>query len=319
MDYRLLGRSGLRVSGIGLGCNAFGSRCDAATASAIIDRAIDAGINLIDTADMYSGTASERIVGDALKRHQRESVVLATKGGARLGDGPNDRGSSRAHLTAAVNASLDRLQTDYIDLYQVHFADPDTPDDETMDILDDLVAAGKIRYAGASNYPAWRLCRALWASDHASTVRFQALQASYSLADRTAEAEVIPCCLDLGLGVLAYWPLGGGLLTGKYREGEPPPEGSRVRTQPIFEQSFTGPRLRLAAAITDLARQCGAEPTALALSWVRGRPGISSVLTGATAIGQLEQNLRAVDVQIEPEVAARLDELSRDSVWTPFR
>ncbi len=249
MEYRRLGRTGFRVSALGLGCNAFGSRTDEGSARAILDRAIAAGITLVDTADMYAEQDSERILGAALAG-RRDKVLLSTKGGARVGPRPNDGGASRQHLVTALEASLRRLRTDYVDLYSVHFPDPETPDEETLGTLDDLVRAGKIRYVCASNYAAWQVCRALWTSERRNTVAFQAVQASYSLVDRTVELELQPLCRELGLGLIAFWPLGGGLLTGKYAPDQEPPPGSRALTQPVFRASFTHERLLGARAAT---------------------------------------------------------------------
>lgn len=317
MEYRRLGHTGFRVSALGLGCNAFGGRADERSAKAILDRALEAGITLIDTADTYAHQASERILGEALAG-RRDEVILSTKGGSQVGDGANERGASRHHLIAALEGSLRRLRTDYVDLYTLHFPDPETKDEETLAALDDLVSSGKIRYICASNYAAWQLCRALWASDRCGTVAFQAVQASYSLVDRTVELEMQPLCLDQGLGLLAFWPLGGGLLSGKYAPGADPPPGSRALTQPVFQQSFTRDRQHLASELRRIACARGESPAALALAWVLRRPAISSVLVGATRVEQLEQNLSALHVELDDELV-ELDELSSPARWTPFR
>lgn len=318
MEYRTLGRTGFRVSALGLGCNAFGSRTDERTARSILDRALDAGVTLVDTADMYSDQESERILGEALAG-RRDRVVLSTKGGSRVGSGPNDAGASRHHLVTALEASLRRLRTDWVDLYTVHFPDPETPDEETLRALDDLVSAGKVRYICASNYAAWQVCRALWASDRRGTVAFQAVQASYSLVDRTVELETQPLCRATGLGMVAFWPLGGGVLTGKYAPDEEPPAGSRAMTQPIFQRSFTRERLLLARELQRLARAHEESPAAVALAWVLRRPAVSSVLVGATRVEQLEENLRAIELSLDDALVKELDELSDPARWTPFR
>ncbi|NKQ58032.1 aldo/keto reductase [Amycolatopsis sp. K13G38] len=318
MEHRRLGNTGFRVSALGLGGNAFGGRADARSARNILDRALAAGITLVDTADSYAGQESERILGEALTG-RRDQVVLASKGGSQVGAGPNDHGATRHHLIAALDGSLRRLRTDYLDLYTVHFADPETGDEETLSALEAMVSAGKVRYVCASNYPAWRVCRALWTSDRRGLVRFQAVQASYSLVDRTVELETQPLCLDQGVGIIAFWPLGGGLLSGKYAPGENPPPGSRALTQPIFRRSFTPQRLELARELRCIAEQRGETPGALALAWVLRRPGISSVLVGATRVEQLEQNLRCLAVEFDDELMEQLDSLSAASRWTPFR
>lgn len=318
MEYRRLGHTGFRVSALGLGCNSFGGRADPVAARAILDRALDAGVTLVDTADSYADQESERIVGEALVG-RRDKVILSTKGGSRVGDGPNDHGATRHHLVTALEHSLRRLRTDYIDLYTVHYADPETKDEETLAALDDLIRAGKVRYVCASNHAAWQVCRALWTAERRGTVAFQAVQASYSLVDRTAELELQPLCLDQGLGLIAFWPLGGGLLTGKYAPGEDPPSGSRALTQPIFQRSFTDDRLMLARELQRIAEERGETPNALALAWVLRRPGVSSVLVGATRAEQLDENLRGLSAQVDDELLKRLDELSTGSRWTPFR
>lgn len=318
MQYRRLGRTGFRVSAVGLGCNAFGSRADESAARAILDRALDAGVTLIDTADMYADQRSEEIIGVALSG-RRDAVVLSTKGGSRVGAGPNDEGATRHHLVRALEASLRRLRTDYVDLYTVHFPDPYTPDEETMSTLDSFVRAGKIRYVCASNFAAWQVMRSLWASERIGAVTIQAVQASYSLLDRTVETELRPMCQDRGLGLVAFWPLGGGLLTGKYVTDQAPPADSRVLTQPVFQRSFTRERHQLADEFASIARECDVQPAALALSWVLHQETVSSVLVGSTKPDQLSQNLRALDVALDPEMLERLDVLSAAARRTPFR
>lgn len=318
MEYRTLGHTGFRVSKLGLGCNAFGSRTDEGTARSLIDLALEAGITLVDTADMYSRQQSETILGAVLKG-RRDQVVLSTKGGSRVGPGPNDAGTTRHHLVAGLEASLRRLGTDWVDLYFVHFPDPDTPDEETLRALDDMVSAGKVRYIGVSNYAAWQVCRALWTSDVRNSVAFQAVQASYSLVDRTVELEMQPMCDALGLGLIAFWPLGGGLLTGKYDPDSPPPPGSRALTQPIFQGSFTQERLMLARELGRLVSARGQTPAAVGLAWVMQRKTVSSVLVGATRVEQLEENLRSVELELDDELVSELNALSDSTRWTPFR
>ena len=226
MEYRNLGRSGLKVSSMSLGTNAFGGRASEEASIAVIHRAIDGGINLIDTADIYTGSESERIIGKALK-DRRHQVVLATKAVFRTGPGPNDAGASRQHILDAVDASLRRLETDYIDLYQMHGFDPETPLEETLQTLNDLVRAGKVRYIGCSNYAAWQIVKALGISERNGWARFVSHQPEYSPANRKIEREVVPAGISEGVGQIVYFPLAGGLLSGKYKRGEAPPRAPR--------------------------------------------------------------------------------------------
>lgn len=313
MIFRSLGRSGLKVSAIGLGTNAFGGRATREASIAIVRRALDLGITLIDTANIYTGGHSEAIIGEAL-RGRRQEAVLATKAGMKTGEGPNDRGSSRHHLMREVEASLKRLGTDYIDLYQIHEFDPETPLEETLRALDDMVRAGKVRYIGCSNYAAWQVAKAQGIADRHHLTPFVSVQPSYSLADRAPERELVPCCLDLGLGIIAYFPLAGGILTGKYRAGQAPPEGSRARTQPRFADRMNEGNLALAATLTEMARELGCTPSQLALAWLIRQAAVAGAIAGATGVGQLEENARAAEVEVPADVMARLDEASR-----PFR
>jgi aryl-alcohol dehydrogenase-like predicted oxidoreductase len=310
MKYLPMGRTGVKVSAIGLGTNAFGGRAERDVSIAILRRAIDAGINLIDTANIYTQTKSETIIGEGLKG-RRHQVVLATKGGMKAGDGPNDTGSSRFHLMRELEGSLRRLQTDYVDLYQVHTWDAETPLEETLRTLDDMVRAGKVRYAGTSNYAAWQLARALWVSDRRNFVRFETVQPEYSLADRLVERELVPLCLDQGIGLIAYFPLAGGILTGKYRKGQEPPKGSRALTQPQFAKRLSDPSLRLAEEVGALATEVHCKPAQLALAWLIRRSAVCSAIAGATSVAQLEENLGALDVNPPDQVLNRLDEVSR--------
>lgn len=231
MNYRRLGSSGLKVSELGLGTNAFGKRADEKTSIRIIEHALDHGINFIDTANIYAGTESERIIGQALAG-KRQHVVLATKAGLIKGTGPNERGSSRYHLQQELDNSLKRLQTDYVDLYQIHTFDPHTPLDETLRALDDMVSAGKVRYIGASNYAAWEIMKALGISELKGYARYVSTQVSYSLADRTPERELVPLCMDQGVGIIPYFPLAGGFLRGNIiRTTGCRPVPGRIRTR----------------------------------------------------------------------------------------
>lgn len=309
--------SDLRVSVIGLGCNAFGTRADRAAAFAILDRALDAGITLLDTADMYGKGESEVILGEWLQG-RRDRLVLTTKGGG-AGNAPAERGGSRTYLKAAFEASLRRLRTDYVDLYYVHYYDDVTPDDETFGALDELRCEGKIRAVGVSNYAAWQVGRTLCASERNGFVRCSVVQASYSLIDRTAELEMLPLCRAENLGFYAFWPLGGGILTGKYHTDTPPPPASRLLTQPLFAQSVTSPRLTFAERVASIARDNGWSPSQLALAWVLGRSGVTGALCGATRPAQLDDNLGALDIDLPNQLMRELEELSADALRTPFR
>jgi aryl-alcohol dehydrogenase-like predicted oxidoreductase len=310
MKYLPMGRTGLKVSAVGLGTNSFGGRAEPAASTAILHRAIDAGINLIDTANIYTQTKSETIIGEGLKGRRRQ-VILATKGGLKAGEGPNDAGSSRYHLMRELEGSLRRLQTDYVDLYQVHTWDASTPLEETLRTLDDMVRAGKVRYAGTSNYAAWQLAKALWVSDRRDFIRFETVQPAYSLAERGVERELVPLCLDQGIGLIAYYPLYGGILTGKYRRGQEPPKGSRALTQPQFAQRLNESSLRLAEDVGALATEVHCTPAQLALAWLIRRPAVCSAIAGATSVAQLDENLGALDVVLSESIMSRLDEGSR--------
>lgn len=316
MEYRSMGRSGLKVSVVGLGTNAFGGRASRETAIRIVHEALDTGITLIDTANLYTGGASETIIGEALA-HRRPQAVLATKAGLRMGSGPYDYGASRLHLMRELDASLKRLRTDYIDLYQVHTFDPATPLDETLRTLDDMVRSGRVRYIGASNYHAWELAKANGIAERLNLVRFVSIQPSYSLADRTPENELVKMAVDAGVGMIAYFPLAGGILTGKYRAGEAWPVGSRADKDPQFVQRLDQARLALADGLSSLSGQMGCTPAQLALAWLIQRPGVVSAIAGATSPEQVGENLGAVSLEIPADVQSRLDQLSQPFIFGP--
>ncbi|MEC0203864.1 aldo/keto reductase [Paenibacillus lautus] len=318
MNYRRLGNSGLKVSELGLGTNAFGKRADQETSTRIIDHALDHGINFIDTANIYAGSESERIIGQALagKRH---NVVLATKAGLVNGQGPNERGSSRYHLQQELENSLKRLKTDYVDLYQIHTFDPNTPLEETLRTLDDMVTSGKVRYIGASNYAAWEIMKALGISELRGYARYVSTQTSYSLADRTPELELVPLCLDQGVGIIPYFPLAGGILTGKYGQGASTPAGSRAETDPNFNRFLEDRNLKLGQQVSQLAAEHGHSPSALSLAWLMNRPAVSTVIVGATKTEQLDDNLKSLEIEIDEALGSSLDEISDDFVHAkPF-
>src|SRR6266851_4103994 len=292
MEYRRLGSTGLKISCLGLGCGNFGGVGSAPEfyglgeneeqAFELMDRAWDAGINFFDTADAYGGGRSEAFIGQWLKAkgsRARDQLLLSSKVFNPVGTGPNDRGLSRRHILRQVDASLARLQTDRLDMYLIHEPDPDTPLEETLRALDDLVRTGKVLYVGASNIEAWRLARALWISDKNGRSRFEWVQNSYSLLDRAPEREVFPLCADQGLGFTAFSPLAGGWLTGKYRSGDPYPSGSRMTLRPEpYAHLPTGATYRALDALSEEARVRGIEMSALALAWALHHPQMTAVI-----------------------------------------
>ena len=303
MWYRQLGASGLRVSVLTMGTMTFGGAggfasvgsTDLEGARRQVDRCLEAGINLIDTADVYSDGLSEEILGQVLEG-RRDDVLVATKARMPMGDGPNDAGLSRHHLIRACEASLRRLRTDRIDLYQVHEWDGQTPLEETLQALDDLVHAGKVRYVGCSNYAGWQLMKALGIAERRGLTRFVSQQIHYTLQAREAEYELLPISVDQGLGVLVWSPLAGGLLSGKYRRGEAGPEGSRLLSgwdePPIRDQDKL---YDVVEVLVEVAKERGASPAQVALSWLLERPAVTSLVIGARTSEQLADNLGAAD------------------------
>ncbi len=319
MEYRRLGATGLKVSELCLGCMTFGRETDEATARRIIDRYLELGGNFLDTANVYAAGASEEITGRIIK-DRRDSVVLATKvrfnANIFLGKPvpPNDIGLSRRHIMAEVERSLRRLQTDYIDLYQVHSWDFETPIEETMRALDDLVRQGKVRYIGASNFTAWQLVKSLWVSDIHNYARFDSLQPQYSLISREIEREILPLCRYEEIGVIPWSPLGGGFLTGKYRSGGKPPEDARLSKMDLWGRLANERNYRTLEAVEQIARERGRTIAQIALAWVNQQPGISSVIYGARTVEQNEENLGAVGLRLE---SAELEALDRASALAP--
>jgi aryl-alcohol dehydrogenase-like predicted oxidoreductase len=284
-----LGNSGLKVSVVGLGCNNFGMRIDQDQTQAVVDAAIEAGITLFDTADVYGGTKSEEFLGKALGK-RRHDIVLATKFGMPVGGDPKKRGGSRKWIMRAVEDSLGRLGTDYIDLYQHHQPDRDTPLDETLRALDDLVSQGKVRYIGNSNYTGWQIADADWTA--AGGVRFTSAQNLYSLLERGVETEVLPACEHFGLGFLPFFPLASGLLSGKYRRGEAPPEGTRLAAWGARgAQAMSDANFDKVEALTNWAEERGHTILELAFAWLLGHPAVSSVIAGATSADQIKANV----------------------------
>jgi aryl-alcohol dehydrogenase-like predicted oxidoreductase len=319
MEYRRLGATGLKVSELCLGCMTFGRETDEATARRIIDRYLELGGNFLDTANVYAAGASEEITGRIIK-DRRDSVVLATKvrfnANIFLGKPvpPNDIGLSRRHIMAEVERSLRRLQTDYIDLYQVHSWDSETPIEETMRALDDLVRQGKVRYIGASNFTAWQLVKSLWVSDRHNYARFDSLQPQYSLISREIEREILPLCRYEEIGVIPWSPLGGGFLTGKYRSGSKPPEDARLSKMDLWGRLANERNYRTLEAVEQIARERGRTIAQIALAWVNQQLGISSVIYGARTVEQNEENLGAVGLRLE---SAELEALDRASALAP--
>ncbi len=327
MDYRQLGASGLRISTITLGTMGFAGtgwakpvgNLDVDDARRQIALARDAGVNIFDTADVYSAGQSEEILGQALGS-DRDEVLVATKVRMQMGDkdGPNDLGLSRYHIIKSVEASLRRLGTDHIDLYQVHEWDGQTPLEETMAALDSLVRSGKVRYIGASNYSGWQLMKALWVSDKTATERFVSQQIYYSLQARDAEFELVPVSIDQGLGILVWSPLAGGLLSGKYRRGQDAPEGSRRF------QGWTEPPVRnedqlydTIDVLVEIGQAHGVSAAQVALAWTLTKPAVTSLVVGARTEEQLSDNLAAATLKLEAEEVARLDDVSKMGLTYP--
>lgn len=316
MEYRRLGRTGLKVSTICLGTMQFGWTTDEPTAHTILNKAVELGCNFIDTADIYSrwaegnpGGVSEQIIGNWLAAGgaRRQDVILATKVRGEMGSGPNDQGLSRQHILNAVEASLERLQTDYIDLYQVHWPDDETPLEETLRALDDLVRAGMVRYIGCSNYPAWLLMKALWISDVHGLARFDSLQPHYNLVHRAEfERELQAVCLDQGIGVIPYSPLAAGFLTGKYSRDAEMPQSARaagVRHRYMNEQGFTA-----VARLAEIAQAHHATIAQTAIAWVLANTAVTSAIIGANSVTQLEDTFKGAQVKLTAAEKAALDE-----------
>ncbi len=293
MEYRRLGASGLKVSEVGLGCNNFGMRIDQEAATAVVQACLDEGITFFDTADVYGGSKSEIMLGTALKG-KRHEVVIATKFASPMGPGPDQRGGSRRYVMSAVDASLRRLGTDYIDLYQMHRPDPDTPIEETLGALDDLVRQGKVRYLGNSNFSGWQIADADWTAREGHLNRFVSAQNNYSLLERKVEFEVMPACERFGLGLLPFFPLASGLLTGKYVRGEAPPEGTRLAAfGPRGQAALNDKAFDKVDALKAWAEARGRTLLDLAFGWLLGQPSVSSVIAGATRPEQVRANAAA--------------------------
>ena len=322
MKYNQFGRTGLFVSEICLGAMTFGGNADAGFWKAIgqlgqpevdgiVGRALARGVNFFDTADVYSYGQSERLLGQTFKNLgvARKDVVIATKVFGEMGPRPNDRGASRGHIMDSVRGSLERLQTDHIDLYQIHGNDSVTPIEETLRALDDLVSQGLVRYVGVSNWAAWKIARALGLSEAKGYARFETLQAYYSIAGRDLERELVPMLAEEKLGLMVWSPLAGGLLSGKFGPGAPTPEGAR-RTTFDFPPVDTGRAWACVAAMREVAAAHGVSVAQVALAWLLAKPHVMSVIIGAKTLAQLDDNLAATDLALAAEELAKLDEVS---------
>jgi aryl-alcohol dehydrogenase-like predicted oxidoreductase len=326
MEYRQLGQSGLRVSVLSLGTMTFGGESvfskvgstDVKGARRQVDQCIEAGVNLFDTANIYSHGVSEEILGQVLEG-RRQDVLIATKFRMVMRDGPNEGGASRFHIIRECEDSLRRLRTDYIDLYQIHEWDGETPLDETLEALDTLVRSGKVRYIGCSNYSGWHLMKALAISDRRNYVRYVSQQIYYSLQARDAEYELVPITLDQGLGILVWSPLAGGLMSGKYRRGKQPPEGSRHLTDwnepPVHNEERV---YDIVDALVEIAEGHNVSPAQVGLAYLLGRPGITSLIIGARTEEQLKDNLGAANLKLTGEEQARLDKISAPRLLYPY-
>jgi aryl-alcohol dehydrogenase-like predicted oxidoreductase len=312
VEYRNLGNSGLKVSAVGLGCNNFGMKNDAEQTRAIVHRALDEGITLFDTADIYGNRGgSEELLGKALGERRRE-VIVATKFGMAMGDGPYSRGGSRRYIASAADASLKRLGTDYIDLYQIHQPDRDTPQQETLEALNDLVRSGKVRYIGCSNFAAWETVDALWISRANGLAAYVSAQNQYNLLDRRVERELVPACRQFGVGILPYFPLASGFLTGKYKRGAEAPKGARLSlVKRLADQTLTDENFATLERLEKFARNCERTLLELAVGWLASQPQVSSVISGATSPEQVVENVKAGNWKLTPEELVEVDKLTR--------
>ena len=323
MEYRRLGRTGLMVSELCLGCMTFGRELDEEGSRALVARFLEAGGNFIDTADVYAMGSSEEIVGRAIKG-VRDDVVLATKVRFAMGEGPNDVGLSRKHVISGCEASLRRLGTDYIDLYQVHAWDALTPLEETLSALTDLVRAGKARYIGVSNFTGWQLIKALCVSELKGFERFVCLQPQYSLVERNIEREVLPVCREEGLGVIPWSPLGGGFISGKYRRGEGPPQGSRIAEavesmEEYWDRRSTERNWRILDVVGEISSETGKSYAQISLNWLLQQEFVTAPIIGARRMEQLEDNLGASGWRLSEEQVERLSEAGAIEDLYPYR
>jgi aryl-alcohol dehydrogenase-like predicted oxidoreductase len=310
MEFRKLGNSGLKISEIGLGGNNFGARVDEQTSVKVVNHAIDMGINFIDTAPTYDQGHSEEFVGRAIKG-KRHQVIIATKFGSMMNEAPSKRGSSRHNIMDAIDASLKRLQTDYIDLYQMHLPDPSTPIEETLRALDDLVKGGKVRYIGCSNFAAWQLGEALWAARVKNLHSFVTVQIQYNLLARKIEEELVPCCRAYNIGVIPHTPLAGGFLTGKYRHGEELSiEGRLAEPNSFYRRIFTETNWDKLTRLTAFATERGHTVGELAIAWLLAKQWIATVIAGARKIEQVSANVVAAEWRLTEEEVTEVDAMT---------
>jgi aryl-alcohol dehydrogenase-like predicted oxidoreductase len=321
MDYRYLGRTGVTVSPLCLGCMMFGApgKTELDESVAMVRKAVEAGINFLDTANVYTRGKSEEFTGEAIKRlgpGRRDEIVLATKCHGRMKEGahqPNAWGNSRRMIIEECHASLRRLQTDYIDLYQIHRPQSAVPIDETLRALDDLVRAGKVRYIGTSTFAAWQVMESLWVADRLGLNRFVSEQPPYHLLDRRIERELIPMAITHGIGLIPWSPLAGGFLTGKYRRGQTPPADARIKKEGggRADHFFSDATFDIVEKLEAMAKEKGCTLSQLALAWCMSQPGITSPIIGPRTMAQLEDNLKAIDVKLSDDDRKRIDEIAK--------
>ena len=312
MQYRQLGSTGLRVSTVGLGTNNFGFRMDEESSLRVAKFAVDQGINFFDTANMYGRGLSEERIGKALKGI-RHNVIIGTKVGLEMGDGTNDRGASRYHIMQQVEDSLRLLQTDYIDLYQIHRPDPNTSIEETLSALDDLVHQGKVRYIGGSNYNGWQTAEAVLTARSLGLTEFVTMQPEYNMLNRSIEAELLPFCDKYDIGILPYYPLASGFLTGKYLQGQEAPEGTRLAgNERAKENTLTDKNFNILSKLSKFAEDRGHPMVELAIAWLLAKPAVSSVIAGATKEEQVTANVKASDWDLTDAEMEELDALLAD-------
>lgn len=308
MKYRRLGSSGLKVSTVGLGTNQFGGKVDLRTTKEIINTAMDRGVNFIDTANVYQEGRSEEYIGKTLVRG-RHKAVIATKFYHPTEEGPNQRGGSRQHILRAVEESLRRLNTDYIDLYQIHRWDGETPIQETMRALEDLLRSGKVRYIGASNFDAWQLTRANAVAELQGWTKFISIKPHYHILERGIEKEVLPACRHLDIGILPYFPLAGGFLTGKYVQDAPVPPGSRGEEDPYVQSYMTPENFQILESLRAFAQERERGLNELAIAWLLSRPQVSSVIAGATKVDHVLDNIQAASWELSEEEIAEIERI----------
>jgi aryl-alcohol dehydrogenase-like predicted oxidoreductase len=312
VEYRNLGNSGLKVSVVGLGCNNFGMRIDTEQTRVVVNKALDEGINLFDSADIYGNRGgSETMLGKALGPRRHE-VIVASKFGMAMGDGPFMKGASRRYIMAAAEASLKRLNTDYMDLYQIHFPDPETPQEETLGALNDLVRSGKVRYIGSSNFAGYQVADAAWISKTSGLAPYISAQNQYNLLDRRIEKDLTPACKQFGVGILPYFPLASGFLTGKYKRGEEPSKDTRLGAMGSMAKSaLTDSNFATLEKLQEFARGHGHSVLEIAIGWLASMPQVSSVIAGATKPEQVTANVKGGDWKLSAEELAEVDKITR--------